>query len=435
MQATAAAVRVLRGLLEKGQTLDSALDQVVTRSAPNGKLRSNRAWLQEVCYGVTRNLLPLEALLERLAERPTHRLDGAIRALLLIGLYRMWRMRAPSYAAIHTTVQTCALLRRLHSRGLVNAVLRRFQREGEAHLADLQQRPELRYAHPEWLLQATRAAWPQQWKRILQANNCQAPLWLRVNRQRTTRADYQHRLSVAGHPGAAPARPEQALMLKSPVLPTQLPGFAEGDCSVQDGAAQFACRALRAAPGMRVLDACAAPGGKGAHLLECVADLKLLALERKASRLERLRENWARLGLNAATLAADATQPGDWWDGKLFDRILLDAPCSGTGVIRRRPDIKLRKTPASLEKLRALQDRLLHKLWDTLAPGGLLLYVSCSYLPEENDGPIASLCDARPKARKLKLRIPYSLPTRYGCQLLPGTGHMDGFYYALLAHA
>jgi 16S rRNA (cytosine967-C5)-methyltransferase len=290
-----------------------------------------------------------------------------------------------------------------------------------------------RHAHPSWLIEATRDAWPDRWRRVLEANNERAPMALRVNARRLGRDEYLARLAERGLRAEALEGLSHGVVLATPCDVMELPGFEEGLVSVQDAAAQLAAPLLAPVPGARVLDACAAPGGKSAHLLELEPRCaELVALDVEAERVERMRENLARLGLAASTRVADASEPQRWWDGQPFERILLDAPCSATGVIRRHPDVKVLRRPSDVETMRATQARLLAALWPLLADQGALLYATCSYLPRENDEVIAEFVASRPEVAVHPIRLAEGRSTSHGWQILPGEGGMDGFYYALL---
>jgi 16S rRNA (cytosine967-C5)-methyltransferase len=294
-------------------------------------------------------------------------------------------------------------------------------------------------SHPPWLRARLEAAYPQDWQAIAAANDARAPLTLRVNLRRITRAAYAAKLAQAGLTTGAQPAIDSALTLDQPVPVEALPGFSHGEVSVQDAAAQLAAILLDARAGTRVLDACAAPGGKAAHVLERAPEARLVALDVDAERLRRVRENFTRLELHGEIVAGDAANPAGWWDGEPFDRILLDAPCSGTGVIRRHPDIRLHRRAADIDRLVRHQARLLDALWPLLAPGGKLLYVTCSILPEENGQQAAAFIARTPTACGTPLAHPaLARHARFdgvGHQILPGAGDMDGFYYAAFVHA
>ncbi|HJU26327.1 MAG TPA: 16S rRNA (cytosine(967)-C(5))-methyltransferase RsmB, partial [Rhodanobacteraceae bacterium] len=313
----------------------------------------------------------------------------------------------------------------------VNAVLRRWLREREAFDAQLEREPQTRTAHPRWLIEAIARDWPERADSILAADNTPAPPMLRVNRRRATRDETIASLLAKGLNATAHAALRDALVLDENTDVARLPEFAQGKLSVQDGAAQFAPDLLEARNGMRVLDACAAPGGKTCHLLER-SDVDLLSLEREPSRATRIRENLQRLGLRCELRIGDAGDPEAWWDGKLFDRILLDAPCSATGVIRRHPDIKLHRRADDVPALARGQSRLLTALWPLLKPGGRLLYATCSILRAENDDVVEAFLAANDDAQAEPFAMDVSHPCHVGRQILPGMGGLDGMYYAAL---
>ncbi|HET7370324.1 MAG TPA: 16S rRNA (cytosine(967)-C(5))-methyltransferase RsmB [Gammaproteobacteria bacterium] len=427
------AAEAVAAVIARGVSLDQALAAVLPRlSKP-----ADAGLLKELCFGTLRWRLRLEAPLKTLLKRPLKARDADIHALLLIGLYQLAHMRVPDHAAVGETVAAVSGLGKHWARGLVNATLRNFLRRQDELLAAADTAPASRYAHPRWLIDRLRADWPDDWEATLAANNTRPPMTLRVNRRRTNREQMQARLAAAGieaepHPLAA-----DALTLVSPVDVERLPGFAAGDLSVQDAGAQFAAEALDCGPGMRVLDACAAPGGKTGHLLERWPNLaECVALDASASRLDRVRENLDRLDFRATVLEGDARRPADWWDGQPFDRILLDAPCSGSGVIRRHPDIKSLRRAADIDRLAGVQAALLDALWPLLASGGKLVYATCSVLRAENEVQIANFLARDAGARAVALPAdPFDAGSRAagaGRQILPGDSGMDGFYYACL---
>lgn len=389
----------------------------------------DRGLLRELCYGTLRWHPLLQAVIERLLAKPFKRKDADIEQLLLVGAYQLMHTRIPEHAAISATVESCRLLGKSWATGLANGVLRNVQRRGTAVIDQLPM--PARDAHPEWLWQRIHGAWPEQAEGIFHANNDYPPFYLRVNERRTSRDDYLAELGAAGIDAMPCEIATTGIRLERAVDVTQLPGFGEGMVSVQDEAAQLAAPLLDLQPGQRVLDACCAPGGKTGHILEAALDLDLCALDSDPERLRRVEENLRRLQLNARLVTGDACDPAAWWDGRPFDRILLDAPCSGTGVIRRHPDIKLLRTERDIATLAVRQGKLLAALWPLLAPGGLLVYATCSILPTENRDVVGDFITAHTDA--VALPMPgWGVPQPVGRQLLPQRAGCDGFYYARL---
>ena len=352
--------------------------------------------------------------------------DPRVGALVRCGLFQIQFLRVPDHAAVAATVEAARQAGKSSRVGLINAVLRRYLRE-RSDFEPPPDNPSAFYSHPRWFIDMLRKDWPERWADLLKANNEPAPMWLRVNARQTTPGAYRQELIHSGLDGqpVANAGPD-ALLLEHPVAVDQLPGFASGRVSVQDGAAQLACELLELAAGMRVLDACAAPGGKTAHMLERYPQLDLLALDRSPARLAMMATGLDRIGVEATLLSADAGATETWWDQRPFDRILLDAPCSATGVIRRHPDIKLLRRPDDIRRARLGQSRLLDRLWPLLAPGGRLLYATCSVLRAENQVMVAEFLDRTANA---------SLPrpdVSVERQIIPGEANMDGFYYACI---
>ena len=417
---------MLDAVLADGRSLGAVLAPALPALADP----RDRALLEALCFEVLRHRRRYEALRALLLQRPLPSSARPVPMLLLVGLAQLDGLGLAPYAAISATAEASRVLGKPHLVGLVNAVLRRFDRERAALSAAA--RATAPHDHPDWLLQALQADWPAQAAAVLAANDQPAPLWLRVNRRRASRADYAARLAARGIVAEAPDALPDALRLDAPIAPTALPGWHEGLVSVQDGAAQLAAEVLDPAGHGRVLDACAAPGGKAAHLLER-ADLELLAVDADPARLARVGDTLDRLGLRARLQAADATDPAAWWDGRPFARILLDAPCSGTGVIRRHPDIKWHRRAADIAPLVALQARLLDALWPMLAAGGRLVYATCSLLKDENERQIDAFLARHGDARALPLALPVGRASGAGWQLLPGEGGLDGFFYAALA--
>jgi 16S rRNA (cytosine967-C5)-methyltransferase len=391
----------------------------------------DRALLSALLHAGARWWLRYDTALGHLLERPLPAREASLRALLELGIVQVEALGLPAYAAVDATVEAVRGLGKPKFAALANAVLRRWLREREVIGAALDADPVARSAHPRWLLDALAADWPETVDAIAAANNAEAPLWLRVNRRRAGRDALAQRISVAAEV-QTPSSPPDALLLPESADVTHLPGFSEGLFSVQDGAAQFAAGLLDLRDGQRVLDACAAPGGKSAHILEC-ADVRLLALDRDERRLPRIRENLDRLGLHAEVRAGDAARPKDWWDRRPFDRILLDAPCSATGIIRRQPDVKLHRRAGDIAALVRTQSGMLEALWPLLAAGGRLVYATCSVLHAENGGQVERFLARQADARALPAGPPGWRAARgVGAQNLPGESGMDGFYYAVL---
>ncbi|MGA4472320.1 16S rRNA (cytosine(967)-C(5))-methyltransferase RsmB [Ectopseudomonas chengduensis] len=424
LAAARALTAVLSGKASLGSSLPPQLDKVE---------HHDRALAQDLAFGAARWQPRLQLLADKLLEKPFKAADKDVEALLLIGLYQLLHSRIPEHAAIGETVGCAGALKKPWAKGLLNAVLRRAQREHEALFAELDRDPVLHSAHPRWLQKALKAHWPQHWQAICAANNAHPPLILRVNRRHGSRDAYLNELREAGIEAEPCTFSLDGVRLLQPCDVTTLPGFKDGRVSVQDEAAQLAADLLELAPGQRVLDACAAPGGKTCHLLEVEPGLgEVVAVDLEAKRLARVRENLDRLHLEATLIAADGRDTGAWWDGRPFQRILLDAPCSATGVIRRHPDIKLTRKPEDIPALAQLQGELLDALWPTLAPGGILLYATCSVLPTENSESIAAFLARTPDAQEIAIAGEFGLQPAHGRQLLPQLDGHDGFYYAKL---
>ncbi|WP_145008248.1 16S rRNA (cytosine(967)-C(5))-methyltransferase RsmB [Pseudomonas oryzihabitans] len=423
-----AATRALAAVLAGRASLGSSLPEQLAKVEPR-----DRALAQDLAFGTARWQPRLSLLADKLLQKPFKAGDRDLEALLLIGLYQLFYTRIPAHAAIGETVDCVDKLKKSSAKGLLNAVLRRAQREYDSLLPALEHDPAARLAHPRWLQKALKARWPEHWEAIASANNLHPPLILRVNRRQGSRDAYLADLAAAGIAAVPCTFSADGIRLLQPQDVTALPGFATGRLSVQDEAAQLAAELLELAPGQRVLDACAAPGGKTCHLLEREPGLaKVVALDADAGRLQRVEQNLARLGLAARTLAADGRAVADWWDGTPFQRILLDAPCSATGVIRRHPDIKLTRQAADIPPLVQLQGELLDALWPTLEVGGILLYATCSVLPEENSDNLAAFLARTPGARELDIPAPWGIAQPHGRQLLPQAEGHDGFYYGKL---
>ncbi|MBB3191429.1 16S rRNA (cytosine(967)-C(5))-methyltransferase RsmB [Halomonas cerina] len=423
----AAAARALAPVITGKGSLTGLDDhQVVAR---------DRALFKALCYGTCRTLCRLEALAGKLLEKPFKARDADLQALLLVGIYQLLYLRIPPHAAVGETAGAARLLGKAWATRVLNGCLRRLQRDALALQAEVDRDPAVALLHPKWWLKALRRAWPDDWRAICEANNIPGPMTLRVNRRHGDREQYLERLAGAGIPGRLCLHAPDGVTLDTPRDVETLPGFAEGHASVQDEAAQLAAVLLGPViaprPGARVLDACCAPGGKTAHLLE-LFDIDLQAIDSDAARLARVEDALERLGLKATLTQGDATTQ-DWWDGTAFDAILLDAPCSGSGVIRRHPDIKRLRRPSDITALAELQARLLDNLWALLHTGGTLLYATCSVLPEENADQIAAFLERTSDAEVTTPReLAWGRPSGAGRQLLPQPEHHDGFFYARL---
>ncbi|WP_442965376.1 16S rRNA (cytosine(967)-C(5))-methyltransferase RsmB [Pseudomonas sp. CGJS7] len=411
-------------MLHRGRSLKAELAAALPALADP----RDRALVEAICFAVLRQPLRFEAALTAWMPRPPGKRDGELRALLYVGLAQLDPLQLPAHAALDATVEAVRLLGHPHQAGLVNALLRRAQRDGLPAV-------DPRHSHwPSWLRGQLRKDWPEHYEAIVAHSATPPPMWLRVNRARIGREEYLAALSAAGIEAFAPAAPAEALRLDTPLAVAALPGFAEGEVSVQDLSAQRVADALAPARGARVLDACAAPGGKSAHLLERDPSLRLTALDIDAARLQRVRATLQRAGFDgqADLHAADAAELDAWWDGEPFDAVLLDAPCSATGIVRRQPDVVLHRRESDIAALTTLQARLLDALWRTLAPGGVLLYATCSILRAENDAQIRAFLARTADARVEPLDAGYGHDCQVGRQNLPGEGGGDGFFYARL---
>jgi len=420
-----AAVILARLLAQKG-SLSSLLG--------NKAGRPDQGLIQEICFGVCRYYFPLQAVISDLLEKHLPAKDRDLHCLLLVGAYQIYCLRVPDHAAVNETVQAANLLKKPWARGLVNSLLRKVAANPEVWeemLASDQE--ELHYLHPSWLIHRLQNDWPAHWQQILDANNQRPPMTLRVNLARISRSEFLGNLQNRGIQAHAGHLGEAAVYLEKPCQVDELPGFREGLVSVQDEASQLVPEVLGLSAGQRVLDACAAPGGKTSHLLESEPSLtKLVALDIDATRLAGIEENLRRLGLEAEVKQADAACLDAWWDGRPFDRILLDAPCSATGVIRRHPDIKVLRRPEEMASFATRQLSLLVSLWECLAVGGRLLYTTCSLLREENEETVARFLEQRYDAKNQAITADWGVECRFGRQLLPDTQGSDGFYFALL---
>lgn len=419
------AVQVLCKVVVDGKSLTTALtDELATFKVPP----RDKPLVQELCYGVLRWYFSLEEALAPLLKKSLKAKDSDIYILLLLGLYQLDYLRIPAHAAVSETVAVARLLKKNWAVNFVNGVLRQYQR----HRAEQQAPRPISHAYPQWLLEQLQQAWPAKWESIIEASNQQAPMSLRVNCQKMSVQDYLTALEKANIVATKQADAPYGIVLENPIDVFQLPGFNEGWVSVQDGASQLIVSVLATKAKARLLDVCAAPGGKTAALLEASPLWDITAIDNTESRLARVRENLSRLQLTATVKCGDGLEPATWWDGQLFDAILLDAPCSATGVIRRHPDIKLLRKPDDIPALALQQRAFLEALWPLLKPGGLLLYATCSILPAENVGVLTDFLTAHEDASEEIIEATWGHRLTVGRQILVGEAGMDGFYYGKL---
>lgn len=426
----ALAAKVLADVALGGASLRECLQPAQTKLTDP----RDRALLTALCNEGARWWLRYDKTLDTLLQKPLRKREPVLHALLVLGLVQLEILEMPPHAAVATIVDATRTLDRGGFAKLANAILRRWLREHIERNAELDRDPVTRSAHPRWLVEALRRDWSAHAAAVLAANNHPAPPLLRVNARRATREAVLAELATADIPANAHPWLPDAVVLDAHADVARLPGFQAGQFSVQSGAAQCAVDLMDLRAGQRVLDACAAPGGKAGHMLER-ADVALLALERDAARAATIGSNAQRLGLACDVHTGDAATPATWWDGKPFDRILLDAPCSATGVIRRHPDIKLHRRATDIPALAAAQARLLAALWPTLAVGGRLLYATCSVLRDENERVIVAFLAAHPDAKPQTIELPAGQRAGAGWQILPGDGGLDGMFYAVLIKA
>lgn len=423
----AVAASILVQLIDQKGSLTSGLQAY--------KNREDYPLLQEMCFGTCRYFYSLSFILEQLVEKPLRTKDRDVKCLLLIGLYQLRHLSLPEYAVINETVSGAKKLKKPWSKGLINAVLRNYLRDLDAIEGKLKSSPDyVRFDQAQWLAEEIQKDWPSHWQEILEYSNLRPPMTLRVNLSKISRGDYLQKLETEAIAANFGALANSSLYLDKPQSVELLPGFDEGLVSVQDEASQLIPALLELMPDQRVLDACAAPGGKTCHILETEPLIaSLTSLDIAASRLVRVEENLKRLQLKAKLKAADACDLDAWWDGQLFDRILLDAPCSATGVIRRHPDIKILRKPENVNELNKLQLAILQQVWSTLKPGGLLLYTTCSILVQENSDIVHKFLDSNDNAKYEGITADWGVECSFGRQLLPsGEKGSDGFFFSLM---
>ena len=416
------AAQAIEQVVEQGQSLSNVLPALQQKVSDKDK-----ALLQELCFGVIRTLPQLEWLISKLMARPMAGKQRTIHYLIMVGFYQLLYTRIPPHAALAETVEGAVAVKRPQLKGLINGVLRQFQRQQDELLAEFS-RTEKRFLHPDWLLKRLQKAYPQQWEAIVEANNQRPPMWLRVNRNHHSRDEWLTLLEEAGMSANTHPDYPDAVRLSAPAPVHVLPGFEKGWVTVQDASAQGCMSWLMPRNGERVLDLCAAPGGKTTHILEVAPLASVMAVDVDEQRLSRVYDNLKRLGMKADVKQGDGRTPAQWCGEEQFDRILLDAPCSATGVIRRHPDIKWLRRDRDIKELAQLQSEILDAIWPHLKTGGTLVYATCSVLPEENSQQISAFLKRTPNAR-LQLT---GTPEQPGKQNLPGAEEGDGFFYAKL---
>jgi 16S rRNA (cytosine967-C5)-methyltransferase len=429
MNPRAIAARIIARVIVDKHSLTQAFTEI-------RKDQRELSLIKMLCFGVLRWYLRLDRISNQLLSKPLKAKDIDIKLLLLIGLFQILYLDTPHHIAVSQTVEATRSLSKPWATDLINAVLRNFIRQSVVIQQKTDQIPSAHYSHPDWLIAKIQRAWPEQWESILTANNQHPPLHLRVNQLKSTRINYLKLLDQQKLAAEALPCCDSAILLNTPQDVYSLPGFSEGLVSVQDCAAQLAAGLLDLQPRQRILDACAAPGGKTTHMAEMRADVaEIVAIDSEARRLERAKDNWQRLALTTPItwITEDVEKTNRWWDGQLFDRVLLDAPCSATGVIRRHPDIKWLRKEQDIGVLSQQQLRLLNTVWPLLKPNGLLVYATCSILPEENNQVIAQFLETHPDVKEKVISSGcWGKSCQYGRQILPGTEGLDGFYYVCL---
>lgn len=428
LNSRALAAQVLLDVVDEQKSLTSALAYFSKQG-----LEQDKPLLQSLCFGTCRYFFSVNALSKILLDKPLPESARPIQALLWVGLYQLAHSNISEHAAINETVEACEQLKLGKFKGVLNAILRRFQREKTDLMAGLKSSDVTRYEHPKWFIKLLKKNWPDHWQDICEQGNQQAPLCLRNNDLSQNRSEYLQTLLDSEIKAIKGKHALTSIYLEQACDVTQLPGFSEASCSVQDEAAQLAAALLDPQKGERILDACSAPGGKTCHILEHSHNqANVLALDADAKRLTRVEENLARLKLSAQVIQGEAQSPENWWDGEPFDRILLDVPCSATGVIRRHPDIKLLRKKEDIDNLAQLQGQILKQAWGLLKPGGTLLYATCSILSVENRDNIAHFLDDQEDAHLAPIELSTGINTGFGWQLFPQAKGHDGFFYALL---
>ncbi|GAB3487216.1 16S rRNA (cytosine(967)-C(5))-methyltransferase RsmB [Marinomonas epiphytica] len=431
-----AAVKVISHVLNDQGSLSSQL------AKHNDSISQDQLPLvKEMCFGVCRHFPVLNSLALNLLNHPFEEKDLDLYAVILIGFYQLGYMNTPDHAAINESVETCRQLDKDWATKLINAVLRNYQRENQALVESLYHLPSVQFNMPKWLVKRFKKYWPEEFENIIEASNNHPPMCLRVNQARVSRETYLEKLKLNGIRATAGKVSESAIYLEKAVRVVDLPGFEHGEVSVQDESAQLAAHILLPKQGDIILDACAAPGGKTCHLIEMAPENQITAVELEAWRIEKIESNLERLGYQAHVICSDAAKIENWWEGEAFDKILLDVPCSATGVIRRNPDIKINRKPTDVSALVDIQREILKQVWKTLKPGGHLLYATCSLMKEENEDQVAYFLAQQADAKELDLNAinpalqlegEQGKKVLHGVQLFPKKDQQDGFYYCLL---
>ncbi|MDH5391956.1 MAG: 16S rRNA (cytosine(967)-C(5))-methyltransferase RsmB [Gammaproteobacteria bacterium] len=422
------AIKILARVLQNGESLSTAIPKEIQNLDER-----ERPLMQALVYGVLRWRWQLESILSKYIKKPLKAKDLDIKIILMLGAFQLLWMRTPDYAAVDAAVNSSLKIKKKWAKALINAILRQLIRDREE--INYKENLEAEYSHPLWMIESIKKDWPDHWQQILTQANEAAPMTLRIDTRQTSLADYMQLLNEVELDASTVAEVPAALVLSQAADVFRLPGFEEGKVSVQDAAAQCAALLLKLEPGQKVLDACAAPGGKTAHILQTEPSLQVDAVDISESRLERVEENLQRLNLQANLIAADISQADDWWQGELYDRILLDAPCSASGVIRRHPDIKSLRRESDISELVATQKEILDSVWQMLKPGGLMLYATCSVFRAENEQQMQQFLARTNDAEEIKIEAGWGCEQKVGRQILTGEQQMDGFYYALIKKA
>lgn len=419
------AIKVLSRVIQKGESLSTAMPKEIKNLDER-----DRPLVQALVYGVLRWRWQLESILSKYIKKPLKAKDQDVQYILMLGVFQLLWMRTPDYAAVDAAVNSSLKIKKKWAKGIINAILRQVIREREE--INYKANEVAEFSHPKWLIERIKNDWPEDWQQVLIQANEEAPMTLRIDTHQTSLTDYMQQLNEVELDAQVIDAVPTALVLEQAADVFRLPGFEEGRVSVQDGAAQLAAHLIQLAPEQKVLDACAAPGGKTIHMLQTEPSVKVDAVDISETRLERVAENLERLGCEANLITSDISQPNEWWDGEQYDRILLDAPCSATGVIRRHPDIKSLRWETDIADLVATQHQILDAVWPMLKAGGLMLYATCSVLKDENEGQVLNFLKRTQDAEEIKIKADWGREQKAGRQLLTGDQQMDGFYYALI---